>query len=351
MKSTLIHKISILVSLYVTFDLAYSLLKIINGSFILPISSLPVISLIAPMYNEEEVIDLFFDAVSVEFSKIEAEYEIICINDGSSDQTLSKLKDRAATNKRIKIVNLSRNYGKETALTAGLDYCIGDAAIPIDCDMQDPPELIGKMIEEWVKGFDMVLAKRVDRKSDSKLKRVTSNIFYKLLDKISDISIPNNVGDFRLLDRKVIDALKLYRERARFMKGLFASLGFKQTTIEYTRPARVAGTTKWNYLQLYKLALEGIISFTSLPLKIWSYLGASISISTFLYGIYLVIKTLIFGVETPGYASLMVVTLCIGGLILMCLGIIGEYLARIFIEVKQRPLYLIQEVIGFDKPE
>jgi glycosyltransferase involved in cell wall biosynthesis len=309
---------------------------------------LPLISLIAPMYNEEEVIELFIHSVSQVFTNLKAEFEIVCVDDGSSDRTLAILKDCAEKNSKIKVVNLSRNYGKEIALTAGLDFCTGNASIPIDCDLQDPPELIGKMIDLWQEGFDMVLAKRIDRQSDSKLKRLTSSLFYKLIDKISETSIPNNVGDFRLLDRKVVDALKLYRERTRFMKGLFASLGFKQAVIEYSRPERAAGVTKWNYFQLYKLALEGIISFTSLPLKIWSYLGASIAIFTLFFGIYLVIKTVVFGVDTPGYASLMVVTLFLGGLILMCLGIIGEYLARIFIEVKQRPLYLVQEAIGFN---
>jgi glycosyltransferase involved in cell wall biosynthesis len=309
---------------------------------------LPLISLIAPMYNEEEVIELFFEAISNEFEKIDFDYEIVCINDGSVDATLDILKECASKSSNIKIINLSRNYGKETALTAGLDYCKGDAVIPIDCDLQDPPELLGEMIKQWKNGFDVVLAKRIDRQSDSKFKRVTSDLFYKLIGKISDISIPNNVGDFRLLDRKVVDALKLYRERARFMKGLFASLGFKQTTIEYIRPERAAGVTKWNYFQLYKLALEGIISFTSLPLKIWSYLGAVISLFSFIYGLFLIVKTIVLGVDSPGYASLMVVTLFLGGLILMCLGILGEYVARIFIEVKQRPLYLVQEVIGYD---
>lgn len=311
----------------------------------------PTISLIAPMFNEEEVVDLFFDAIKNVFSELDAKYEIVCVNDGSSDSTMSKLELAAKADERIKVVNLSRNYGKEAALTAGLDYCTGDAAIPIDCDLQDPPELIGDMISEWQYGADMVLAKRVDRKADSKVKRITSEMFYSIIDKISDISIPNNVGDFRLLDRRVVDALKTYRERTRFMKGLFASLGFNQVTIEYSRPERVAGTTKWNYIQLYKLAIEGIISFTSLPLKIWSYIGGAISMLTFIYGIYLIIKTLLYGIDTPGYASLMVVTLFIGGLILMCLGIIGEYLSRIFIEVKQRPLYLVRDTKNFESSD
>jgi glycosyltransferase involved in cell wall biosynthesis len=246
-------------------------------------------------------------------------------------------------------VNLSRNYGKETALTAGLDHANGDAAIPIDCDLQDPIEVVPELIARWESGFDVVLAKRIDRTSDSLMKRITSKMFYKLIDKISDVNIPANVGDFRLMDKKVLDVLGQYRERSRFMKGIFASLGFKESVVEYVRAPRAAGTTKWNYWTLYKLALDGIISFTSLPLKIWSYIGATVAIGAFLYGAYLVIRTLFLGVDTPGYASLMVVLLFMSGLILLCLGVIGEYLARIFIETKCRPIYIVMDKIGFDE--
>jgi len=308
-----------------------------------------LISLIAPMYNEEEVITIFFDAIENILSSKKINYEIICINDGSTDNTFTILQEQASKNSCIKVVNLSRNYGKEIALTAGLDFAQGDAVIPIDCDLQDPPEVILRMVEKWHEGYEMVLGKRIDRSSDSFIKRWTSNMFYKIIDKISDIHIPENVGDFRLLDRKVLEAIKMYPERSRFMKGIFASLGFKQYVIEYVRPERIAGTTKWNYWNLYKLAIEGIISFTSFPLKIWSYVGATTAISAFGYGIYLIIKTLFMGIDTPGYASLMVVTLFIGGLILLCLGVIGEYIARIFIEVKQRPLYLVTETIGLNE--
>jgi glycosyltransferase involved in cell wall biosynthesis len=287
-----------------------------------------VLSIVAPMYNEEQVIAVFFNSIEATLKNSDIEYEIVCINDGSNDATLSILKEHANKDSRIKIVNLSRNYGKEIALTAGLDYASGDAVIPIDCDLQDPPEVILEMIEKWRQGYQVVLAKRIDRSTDSRMKRWTSALFYKLVDKISDIHIPANVGDFRLLDKVVLEAIKTYRERSRFMKGLFASLGFKETTIEYVRAPRAAGETKWNYWQLYKLAIEGIISFTSFPLKIWSYVGASVAVGAFLYGGLLIIKTYIFGADTPGYASLMVVLLFMSGLILLCLGVIGEYLSK-----------------------
>jgi glycosyltransferase involved in cell wall biosynthesis len=308
------------------------------------------VSLIAPMYNEQAVIGIFFSTIETTLKNCGVDFEIVCVNDGSLDATFMILKANAERNKRIKIVNLSRNYGKELALTAGLDYASGDAVIPIDCDLQDPPEVILEMIKKWQEGYQVVLAKRIDRSSDSLIKRWTSSLFYKLIDKVSDIHIPANVGDFRLLDKVALEAVKTYRERSRFMKGLFASLGFKEITIEYVRAPRAAGETKWNYWKLYKLALEGIISFTSLPLKIWSYIGATVAVSAFVYGIYLIVKTIIFGADTPGFASLMVVLLFMSGLILLCLGVIGEYVSRIFIEVKARPLYIVNETIGFEEP-
>ena len=309
----------------------------------------PELSIIAPMYNEEDVIDIFFKEVQSQLAKHPIDYEIICINDGSKDNTYGKLKEYSANDSRIKVINFSRNFGKEQALTAGIDYALGEAAIPIDCDLQDPPELMLEMYAKWKEGFDVVLAKRVDRKSDGFVKRTTSSLFYKIIHKISDVEIPENVGDFRLIDRKVIDVLKTYRERSRFMKGIFASVGFNQVTIEYTRPSRAAGTTSWNYFNLYKLAIDGVISFTSMPLKIWSYVGATTAIGSFFYGIYLIIKTLVFGVDLPGYASMMVVFLVMSGLILLSLGVIGEYLSRIFTEVKKRPVYIVMETLGFDE--
>jgi glycosyltransferase involved in cell wall biosynthesis len=236
-------------------------------------------------------------------------------------------------------------------LSAGFNYATGEVSIPIDCDLQDPPEVILGMYRKWQEGFDVVLAKRIDRSSDSKLKRVTSSIFYKLIGRLSDIEMPENVGDFRLLDKKVVAVLKKYPERSRFMKGILASLGFRQAIVEYVRPRRAAGETKWNYLSLYRLALEGVVSFTSFPLKIWSYIGAAIAMLSFIYGLFMLLKTLIYGVDVPGYASLMVTLLFVSGLILISLGMIGEYLARIFVEVKQRPIYIVMEEINVGDAE
>jgi len=311
----------------------------------------PTLSLIAPMYNEQEVIKLFFDKVELILTKNKIDFEIVCVNDGSIDDTWNILLDEYKTRPYLKLVNLSRNYGKEAALTAGIDRCIGKAIIPIDCDMQDPPELLVDMHKKWQEGFDVVLAKRIDRSLDSPIKRITSSTFYKLIEKISEVKIPANIGDFRLMDRKVITAFQRYPERSRFMKGIFASLGFKQYILEYARPERLAGTTSWNYWKLYALALDGIISFSSAPLKIWTYLGSIIAICSILYGSTLIFKTLWLGVDIPGYASLIVVVLFMSGLILLSLGLLGEYIARIFNEVKSRPIYIIQEEIGFDESD
>lgn len=312
-------------------------------------TNIPIeLSLIVPVYNEEDVVELFISTVNDVLSRININYEFIFINDGSTDSTYDVLKEQSHRDSKVKVINLSRNFGKEQALSAGIDFAAGQAGIPIDCDLQDPPELIINMYEKWKEGFDVVLAKRVDRSSDGIIKRWTSAIFYNLIDKVSDVTIPKNVGDFRLIDREVIDVLKTYPERTRFMKGIFASVGFKQTILEYKRPDRAAGTTNWNYLMLYKLAIEGIVSFTSIPLKIWSYVGATVSILSFMYGFFLIIKTIILGVDVPGYASTMVVVLIMSGLILLSLGVIGEYLSRIFIEIKQRPTYIVMDKIGFD---
>lgn len=306
------------------------------------------ISIVVPMYNEEDMLDIFFNRISECMKKVTDDYEIVCVNDGSRDKTWELLLVHQKKNRHIKALSLSRNYGKEIALTAGLNCSRGKAVIPLDCDLQDPPELIEKMVKMWRDGFDVVLARRAGRTSDTCLKRFTSNLFYKIISKISDVKIPANVGDFRLLDRKVVIAIGDFEERTRFMKGIFASLGFKEAVIDYDRPERAAGSTKWNYFKLYRLAIEGIVSFTSFPLLIWSYIGAISAVMAFAYGLYLIIRTLIFGIDVPGYASLMVVFLFMSGLILISLGVIGEYLSRIFIEVKRRPLYFIMEKIGFE---
>ncbi len=273
-------------------------------------------------------------------------YEIICVNDGSQDDTLAKLIKHHHSNHNIKVINLSRNFGKEIALTAGLDHAKGEAVIPIDADLQDPPELIVEMLEKWREGYDVVYAKRRSRQGETWLKQITANGFYRIMQKMTPVRIPQDTGDFRLMDRQVVAALKQIPETHRFMKGLFAWVGFKQTALEYDRLPRYKGRTKWNYWQLWNLAIEGITSFSALPLKVWSYMGLFISLAAFLYALFLIIRTLIFGIDVPGYASLMVAILFMGGVQLISLGVIGEYLGRIYAEVKRRPLYLIRDTYG-----
>lgn len=307
----------------------------------------PDLSLVVPMYNEEASCAGFFEAVLPILNSIGCSFEIICVNDGSKDETLGALKRARNADSRIKIVNLSRNFGKEAAMTAGIDIASGKAVVPMDADLQDPPELLLEMYARWRSGAQVVLAKRVDRSSDSALKRITSSWFYDIFALLTNAAIPKDVGDFRLMDRVVVNALKSLPERSRFMKGLFAWVGYRQETIEYTRPLRAAGTTKFNYIRLWNFALDGIFSFSAVPLKIWSYFGALVSVSAILFMIYLIAKTLVTGVDTPGYASLLSIMLFLNGMVLLSLGAIGEYLSRIFVEVKQRPVYLINELDGF----
>ena len=305
------------------------------------------LSLVVPMYNEQETISIFFERVVPILKRITSHYEIVCINDGSCDRTLEILRAANTINPCIKIIDLSRNFGKELALTAGIDYASGQAVIPIDCDLQDPPALIEEMVAKWREGYDMVLAVCTDRSSDSVLKRLTAQLFYKLMSRTSDVSIPPNVGDFRLMDRRVVVALANLPERTRFMKGIFAWVGFRQARVFYKRAPRVAGKTKWRFWSLWNLALEGIISFTTLPLKVWSYIGFTCSLFAMVCLVIIIGRTLLYGIDVPGYASLLSVTLFFNGLIMIGIGILGEYIARVFIEVKRRPLYLAREVIGF----
>ena len=244
--------------------------------------------------------------------------------------------------KNIRIINFSRNFGKEAALTAGLDKARGEAAIPIDVDLQDPPELIKELVARWREGYDVVLAKRANRTSDSFAKRVSADLFYKLNGKISNVDIPNNVGDFRLMSKRVVEALKQLPENQRFMKGLFAWVGFKTVVIEYVREKREAGQSSFNGWKLWNFALDGITSFSTLPLRIWLYIGALVSFLSFLYGSFIILKTLIFGVDLPGYASLAVIMLFLGGIQLIGIGILGEYIGRIYSESKRRPSYIIE---------
>ena len=275
-------------------------------------------------------------------TQINEPYEIVFINDGSRDNTLNVLLNAKQNFKNIRIINFSRNFGKEAALTAGLDKARGEAAIPIDVDLQDPPELIKELVARWREGYDVVLAKRADRTSDSFAKRVSADLFYKLNGKISNVDIPNNVGDFRLMSKRVVEALKQLPENQRFMKGLFAWVGFKTFVIEYVREKREAGQSSFNGWKLWNFALDGITSFSTLPLRIWLYIGALVSFLSFLYGSFIILKTLIFGVDLPGYASLAVIMLFLGGIQLIGIGILGEYIGRIYSESKRRPSYIIE---------
>jgi glycosyltransferase involved in cell wall biosynthesis len=305
------------------------------------------LSVVVPMYNEELNIDYLFERLVPVLDRLNMKYEIVCVDDGSKDNTLNYLVAHHLRNPAIKVVNLSRNFGKEIALTAGIDHATGAAVVPIDADLQDPPELIEELVAKWREGYDVVYATRRLRRGESWFKRLSANAFYQTIGRMSPVEIPRNTGDFRLLDRRVVDALKQLPERNRFMKGLFAWVGFKQTSILYDRPQRYKGVTKWNYRRLWNLAIDGITSFSFLPLKVWSYIGLALSLLAFIYASFLIIRTLILGIDVPGYASLMVAVLFLGGVQLLSLGIIGEYLGRVYEEVKRRPLYLVRECHGF----
>lgn len=309
----------------------------------------PELAILVPMFNEAAVVDRLFDRLRRVLDRIGLSYEIIVINDGSSDETLARVIAHRAKDPAIKIISLSRTFGKDIALSAGLDHTRGRAVVPLDADLQDPPELIEEMVALWREGYDVVYATRKRRPGDSWLKRTTAHFFYRVFEAIADVPIPRDTGDFRLLDRRVVDVMVRLPERTRFMKGLFAWVGFKQTAIYYEREPRLAGGTKWNYWRLWNFAMDGITSFSSVPLKIWSYFGFVISLFAFLYAVVLAVKKLLNDVNVPGYTSLMVVVLFLGGIQLITLGILGEYMGRVYNEVKGRPLYVVRELHGFDR--
>jgi glycosyltransferase involved in cell wall biosynthesis len=305
-----------------------------------------MLSIIVPAYNEEKGLPEFHRRTVAVLDDLPMDSEIIYINDGSSDDTLGILKQIQLTDSRAVILDLSRNYGKEIALTAGLDSALGDAAVPIDADLQDPPELIHELVKKWKEGYNVVYARRVSREGETWLKKITARLFYGLMQKIGGkVTIPQNVGDFRLLDQKALNALKEYREEHRFMKGLFATIGFKQIAVDYIRDPRFSGETKWNYWKLWNFSLEGITSFTIAPLKISTYFGLITAFCAFLYGIWIVGKAILLGDPVPGFPSLMAMIAFLGGMQLIVLGVIGEYLGRVFNETKNRPLYFVQDRI------
>jgi len=301
-----------------------------------------VISVIVPVYNEQEVVPEFHKRLSAVLEKLNHKTEILYVNDGSSDGTLEIINRLRTNDPRIAIVDLSRNFGKEIAMAAGFDNACGDAIVVIDADLQDPPELIAEMIRHWRSGYDVVYAQRTARDGESWLKKASATAFYRVIQRVSRVQIPPDTGDYRLMSRRAVDALNRLREQHRFMKGLFAWIGFSQKAIPYKRDPRFAGVTKWGYWKLWNFALEGITSFSIVPLKVATYLGLLVSLGAFLYAAVIVLKTILYGDPVRGYPTLIVVVLFLGGAQLAALGIIGEYLGRMFDETKQRPLYLLR---------
>ena len=307
-----------------------------------PPAARPVdLSIVVPAYNEEQVLPIFHQRLSAVLDGLGLVCEVIYINDGSRDKTVEVIEKLRATDERVALVDLSRNFGKEIALTAGLDFSRGKWVVVIDADLQDPPELIPRFVQEARQGYDVVYAKRTAREGETAMKKATAYGFYRVMGFLSRVPIPQDTGDFRLLTRRAVEALKTLREHHRFMKGLFAWIGYRQKAVEYQRDARFAGKTKWNYLKLWNFAVTGITSFTIAPLRLATLLGLCVACLSFGYGVYFIIRTLIFGNPVPGYPSLLVIMTMLGAVQLITLGIMGEYLGRMFDESKQRPLYLI----------
>jgi polyisoprenyl-phosphate glycosyltransferase len=304
----------------------------------------PALSVVVPAYNEAQGLGRFHQRLVAALCGL-GSWEVVYINDGSSDATLLVLEALHSADDRIAVVSLSRNFGKETAITAGLDHAVGEAVVVMDADLQDPPELIVELVGCWRAGFDMVYAKRRSRAGDSWVKRATASCFYRLLYRMGDLKIPQDTGDFRLMSRRVVDAVRQLREQHRYMKGLFAWVGYPTTFVLYDRQTRCAGGSKWSYWKLWNLAIEGITSFTVLPLKLATYAGICVALLSVIYAVFVVCRKLIIGNPVAGYPSLMAVVLFLGGVQLMFLGVIGEYIGRVFNETKQRPLYLVERYI------
>lgn len=303
----------------------------------------PLISIIVPVYNEQESIPQFVGRISEVLASYR--WEILFINDGSVDDTENVIRKEQQNNPFITLINFSRNFGKEIALTAGFDHMCGDVGISMDGDLQHPPEIIPTLLEKWREGYDVVYTVRARRDGESWIKRLSTKIFYGLFNKISQLKLAEDASDFRLLDRKVVQSLNLLRERSRFMKGLFSWVGYKSIGVEYVPQERLAGKSKFSFFKLFNFALDGITAFSSIPLRIWSYVGIFFALSAFLYGGILITQTIFFGRDLPGYPSLMVAIFFFGGVQLFSLGVIGEYVGRIFNETKDRPLYIIDTII------
>lgn len=306
-----------------------------------PTASLCSMSVVVPVFNEEAVLAAFHQRLKVVLAKLDEKVEVLYVDDGSSDGTFLILQNLQALEKQVSVVRLSRNFGKEQAMSAGLRLAQGDAVILIDVDLQDPPELIASMVVAWRDGADIVNMRRRSRAGESWFKKATAYAFYRVMNMLSEVPVPPDVGDFRLLDRRVVAALNLLPERGRFMKGLFAWVGFRQVTLDYDRAPRAAGSSKWRYWRLFNFAIEGITSFSTAPLKVATYVGLLSAALSFAYAVYFLVKTLLLGDSAQGFPTLIVCILLLGGLQLMAIGVLGEYLGRLFVEAKARPLYLI----------
>lgn len=313
----------------------------------------PDLSIIVPVHNEEAAVGPFLDALRPVLAAVRDEtglsHEIIFVDDGSRDGTAARVAAAAGQDGAIRLLSFSRNFGKEAALTAGLDFASGRAVIPIDVDLQDPPELIPEFVRLWQEGHDVVYAERVSRAADTALKRLTAGLFYRVFNRLSDTQIAPDVGDYRLMSRAAVEATLSLRERNRFMKGLFAWAGFPAVAVPYERPVRAAGQTKFNYWRLWNFALDGITSFSTIPLRVWTYVGLTVAAGALAYMVTILVRTWVFGRDVPGYASIMVVMLLLGAVQLVSLGVIGEYLSRLYIEAKQRPLYHVRRTVGFTR--
>ena len=307
----------------------------------------PVLSLVVPCYNEAAGLASFWARASDALDALGAPAEAVFVDDGSRDATFAVLSALAARDPRVRVVALSRNFGKEIALAAGIDHARGDAVVPIDADLQHPPELLHELVARWREGCDVVIALRRDRATDSAARRLASDLFHRLFARVSAVPVPRGAGDFRLMSRPVVDALKSMPERTRYMKGMYAWVGFRTATVDYDVAERAAGGSRFGLVKLWRLALDGIVSFSALPLRMSSFLGALFALVALAYGVWLVARTLAHGVDVPGYASLMVVVLFLGGVQLLSLGVIGEYLGRVYDEVKARPLYVVRARVGF----
>ena len=310
-------------------------------------SARPVLSLVVPCYNEAAGLASFWARASDALDALGFPAEAVFVDDGSTDATFAVLSALAARDARVRVVVLSRNFGKEIALAAGIDHARGDAVVPIDADLQHPPELLAALVASWRDGHDVVIALRRDRATDSALRRLASDLFHRVFTRVAPVPVPRGAGDFRLMARPVVDALRAMPERTRYMKGMYAWVGFKTSTVDYDVDERTEGRSRYGFFRLWRLALDGIVSFSSLPLRVSSFLGALFAVVAIAYGAWLVVRTLRHGIEVPGYASLMVVVLFLGGVQLLSLGVIGEYLGRVHDEVKARPLYVVRARLGF----